>query len=732
MKRILFTLLIFVFAQNVIGQGINFQGVARSANGTILASQKISLKLSIITGSNSSTPDYIETRSVETNAQGIFSIVIGDIGAITTIGAYANINWKNNIKFLKVEMDPNNGTNFISMGTTQLQYVPFSYYANGVDAANVAGVLSVKSGGTGVASISDLKVALLLDKVNNTADLDKPISALTQAALDSKLSKSDTASLSNRIDAKLNKIDTASLSNRIDAKLNKSDTASLSNRINTLSSKIDNQASLFTTLNITQFKRDRLLNLNPGSIIWCTNCSSAGELQVYNGNAWKNIIGGDVAKATPELDSTKITNIKGHSFDASSYILYSYDDDRTYARRLEGGIIYGLSPNLTINTNLGRNYLGRSITSYFNEINNIDPPKKDSFALSSTIVNLTKNTKYYIRSYATNSIGTAYGTEKSFYTNNIGSAPYSPTFSESYLLPNKVAFLTSVRDKGGEEIIESGIEYATSSNYSNKTRVNIKNSNGEYVVNNLQPGQKYYIRSFAKNIIGETIQVDTSNFVAYDITGEQNKSSVQIGNQIWTALNLNVFNYRNGDPIPLVLDSAIWSNLTTGAYTYFNNDSINYGYLGKIYNWYAVMDSRGLAPSGWHLPTYTELNTLYSYLGGSNNAGKKLLNTSGNFFYDNIVSPNPYPDNSTGFSALFSGGRQILSQRNWPDFSGQIYRTSYFWCKDDSGNSNAASKNYRGYFSINNSYANTTLESRYNDSSLTFISSGFYVRLVKD
>ena len=344
MKRILFTLLIFVFAQNVIGQGINFQGVARSANGTILASQKISLKLSIITGSNSSTPDYMETRSVETNAQGIFSIVIGDIGAITTIGAYANINWKNNIKFLKVEMDPNNGTNFISMGTTQLQYVPFSYYANGVDAANVAGVLSVKSGGTGVASISDLKVALLLDKVNNTADLDKPISALTQAALDSKLSKSDTASLSNRIDAKLNKIDTASLSNRI----------------NTLSSKIDNQASLFTTLNITQFKRDRLLNLNPGSIIWCTNCSSAGELQVYNGNAWKNIIGGDVAKATPELDSTKITNIKGHSFDASSYILYSYDDDRTYARRLEGGIIYGLSPNLTINTNLGRNFLAEA------------------------------------------------------------------------------------------------------------------------------------------------------------------------------------------------------------------------------------------------------------------------------------------------------------------------------------------------------------------------------------
>ena len=193
MKRIFFTLLIFVFAQNVIGQGINFQGVARSANGTILASQKISLKLSIITGSNTSTPDYIETRSIATNAQGIFSVVVGDTGAISTIGTYATISWKTSSKFLKVEMDPNNGINFISMGTTPLQYVPFSYYSNGVDAANVAGILPVKSGGTGVASISDLKVALVLDKVNNTADIDKPISALTKTALDLKLNAADTS-----------------------------------------------------------------------------------------------------------------------------------------------------------------------------------------------------------------------------------------------------------------------------------------------------------------------------------------------------------------------------------------------------------------------------------------------------------------------------------------------------------------------------------------------------------
>ena len=78
MKKILFTLLIFVFAQNVFGQGINFQGVARSANGTIIASSNISLRLSIISKNVDATPEYIETKTVVTNAQGIFSIVVGD------------------------------------------------------------------------------------------------------------------------------------------------------------------------------------------------------------------------------------------------------------------------------------------------------------------------------------------------------------------------------------------------------------------------------------------------------------------------------------------------------------------------------------------------------------------------------------------------------------------------------------------------------------------------------
>jgi hypothetical protein len=96
-------------------------------------------------------------------------------------------------------MDPAGGTSFVAMGTTRLQSVPFAYYANGVNADNVDGILSASKGGTGVASISALKTALAIDQINNTSDLAKPISTSTQAALDTKVS---TTTFSTTIAAK--------------------------------------------------------------------------------------------------------------------------------------------------------------------------------------------------------------------------------------------------------------------------------------------------------------------------------------------------------------------------------------------------------------------------------------------------------------------------------------------------------------------------------------------------
>ena len=250
--RILFFMLLSIVMIKTNAQtGLNFQGVARTSNNVILASQAITIKLSILQGSSTGTADYTETRRVTTNAQGLFTAVIGDTGAISTLGNFATINWKLSPKFLKIEMDAAAGTNFITMGTTQFQYVAYAQFAKSVDAENIVGIVPVTLGGTGVSSIAGLKTALTLNNVNNTSDLNKPISTLTQIALDLKLNTADTSKYTkqNYIDSslltKLKISDTAAmLSSRIAR-----DTLSLSNRINLKANTTDVTSVLDLKLN---------------------------------------------------------------------------------------------------------------------------------------------------------------------------------------------------------------------------------------------------------------------------------------------------------------------------------------------------------------------------------------------------------------------------------------------------------------------------------------------------
>jgi uncharacterized protein (TIGR02145 family) len=126
---------------------------------------------------------------------------------------------------------------------------------------------------------------------------------------------------------------------------------------------------------------------------------------------------------------------------------------------------------------------------------------------------------------------------------------------------------------------------------------------------------------------------------------------VTIGAQIWTTCNLDVSNYNNGDPIPEVTDPTAWAGLTTGAWCYYNNDSANGPIYGKLYNWYAINDTRGIIPTGYHVPLSTDYYTLITNLGGINMGYK--LKESGTTHW---ISPNT-GTNITGFTALPGGVR---------------------------------------------------------------------------
>jgi len=147
MKKILLTMTGFVVALLSIAQSptlMNYQGVARNAAGNVLPNQPVGLKLSIVTGSPTGATVYSETRNVTTNAFGLFNIIVGSPGAITTTGSIAAINWTafgagSGSKFLRVEIDPLGGTNYVNVGSSQLVSVPYALNAGAAAPVGPAG-----------------------------------------------------------------------------------------------------------------------------------------------------------------------------------------------------------------------------------------------------------------------------------------------------------------------------------------------------------------------------------------------------------------------------------------------------------------------------------------------------------------------------------------------------------------------------------------------------------------
>jgi uncharacterized protein (TIGR02145 family) len=122
------------------------------------------------------------------------------------------------------------------------------------------------------------------------------------------------------------------------------------------------------------------------------------------------------------------------------------------------------------------------------------------------------------------------------------------------------------------------------------------------------------------------------NGTVSDIDGNVYKT-VKIGSQIWMKENLKVSRYQNGDPIPTNLSHNEWEKTTSGAFAIYDNDAANNTNYGKLYNWYAVTDSRGLCPVDWHVPSEEEWIYLEDFINKANIAkGKKRESNWWRFF----------------------------------------------------------------------------------------------------
>lgn len=141
MKKIFFSIFCSLFAfaflqaQNV-PQAINYQAVARNAAGSTLPNQNIRLKISILQGSQFGPVQYSETQAVTTNQFGLFSIKVGR--GVPVTGVFSNVPWEDADQWMQVEMDPNGGSNFFLMGTSELLSVPYALYAQKAGTVDLA------------------------------------------------------------------------------------------------------------------------------------------------------------------------------------------------------------------------------------------------------------------------------------------------------------------------------------------------------------------------------------------------------------------------------------------------------------------------------------------------------------------------------------------------------------------------------------------------------------------
>ena len=219
------------------------------------------------------------------------------------------------------------------------------------------------------------------------------------------------------------------------------------------------------------------------------------------------------------------------------------------------------------------------------------------------------------------------------------------------------------------------------------------------------PTYSYYILII--RTIDTTFQPISLSEQTADVCANCTPHDVVIGTQTWTGCNANVSTYANGDPIPEVTDPLVWAGLTTGAWCWFNNDPLNGAIFGKLYNWYAVNDPRGLAPTGYHIPSLAEINTLATFLGGSAIAGGELKEAVSCTW----SPPNPATD-STGFTGLGGG------LRTSGNFTNQNI-AGYFWSSTPIG--------IIGGYYFNLVYANTIMGINASSSD-----NGFSVRFIKD
>ncbi len=537
-----FLLFTFEFVKAQAPQATSYQAVIRNSNGNVLSNQLVKVRFSIRDSVANGIVVYQETQTPTTNTQGLINLFAGQGTAV--IGTFAGINWGSKSKFLQTEIDIAGGNNFTDMGTMQLMSVPYALYSN---------------------------------------------------------------------------------------------------------------------------------NGNP-------NGTAVGEMLYWNGTSW--------VKINPGVNGQNLTFCNGvpqwgpclnlptvltGSITAKTAITATASGNVTDSgsRAITArGVCFSTTINPTIantKTASGTNVIG---------------------AYNVSLTGLSGLTTYHYRAYATTSVGTSYGAD-SVFTTNAATIPTLTTTAASAITTTTATSGGNITADGNATILARGICWSTTANptIALTTKTIDGNGTGTFTssITGLTSNTTYYVRAYATNSTGTAYGTQQTFTSASAVA---NLPSVTIGTQVWTTQNLTVARYRNGDVIPQVTDATQWANLSTGAWCWYNNDSATYAATyGRLYNWYAVNDARGLAPQGYHVPSDAEWNKLVKYLdaGADTTTQGSTQSTIAGGAMKNITGwnpPNTGATNSIGFAGLPGGAR-------FSGYFGNIYFYGYWWSSTEANMTNA-------------------------------------------
>ncbi len=721
------------FAQN-IPTGIPFQGIAKDFNGNPVNERKIYIQTNLISGTINSKTIYTEEHETQTDAIGVFSIMIGHgkrtQGAIRTL---SEIKWEEGPYFLGIQLaiTPNAPlenwkyqNNWINMGTTSLGIVPYAFYSlqtMGLDAklntsdtadmlrnyvkvqviklldSAISTKLSAKDTGMMLAPYSKVStnvresirdtVVLIQTSTNSSPILsfsgeydslkNKPIlfsgayNDLTDKPL---LFDGNYSSLSNKpslFDGNYNNLsnkpflfdgDYHTLNNK--PTLFNGDYNALSNKpVLTLNGDITNNGNITTLANSgvssgtygsglaipiisvdekgritsattsaispysfpnkTHTQKIAMTSISTGTVIWCSDCGTRGQMQVYNGYEWTDLTGAAGLTNSISFGSISSSNISSSTASITSTI--NSDGGASITSR---GVVWNTSINPTIalstKTNSGTG------TGTF----------------TASLSGLTASTVYYIRTYATNANGTVYGNEISFTTTGI--TPSLTTTAASSTTISSFITGGSISSDGGNLVTYRGVCWSTNANPTiNDNKILSGTGTGTFTItlSNLNVATTYYVRSFATNSAG----------TAYGNERVITTSSLTAGTTYLGGKIAYIFQSGDAGFVPGETHGFIIMEHKMGMTAVFGSDGTYYSDGGTTMAFgYGMQNTRSLAGkswnnfakyiynvsfhgySDWYVPSYYEWNKIgpnWRYLGIPNGYFHASSESGSNSYY---------------------------------------------------------------------------------------------------